>query len=175
MKINSKRVKQLRIENSWSQEQLSAASGLSLRTIQRIEITGQASLDSIRALATAFGVEPSELQLSPGHESPSPAESIKSTLREFANFEGTATRFEYWWFFLFTLLIAAIAAILAPQALKIVSVVVLLPFLAVGTRRLNAAGHSGWWQLLFLVPFGFVLVLILLAQEGEVDSGFKQM
>ena len=61
MKINSKRVKQLRNQRSWSQDQLASVSGLSLRTIQRIENRGACALDSKRALAAVFEVDIDEL------------------------------------------------------------------------------------------------------------------
>ena len=47
-------VKKLRLANNWSQEQLSEVSVLSLRTIQRLENGGNASIESVRALAAAF-------------------------------------------------------------------------------------------------------------------------
>ena len=61
MKINSEKVKQLRNQRSWSQDQLASVSGLSLRTIQRIENRGACSLDSKRALAAVFEVAVEEL------------------------------------------------------------------------------------------------------------------
>jgi transcriptional regulator with XRE-family HTH domain len=57
MKINSQFVIALRKKKSWSQEELATASGLNLRTIQRIESDGVASLQSSKALAAAFDVE----------------------------------------------------------------------------------------------------------------------
>ena len=63
MKINSEKVKQLRNQRSWSQDQLASVSGLSLRTIQRIENRGTCSLDSKRALAAVFEVDVEELTL----------------------------------------------------------------------------------------------------------------
>ncbi len=47
-------VSKLRKQRKWSQEQLSENSGLSLRTIQRIEGGGKASMASLNALALAF-------------------------------------------------------------------------------------------------------------------------
>ena len=44
MKINAELVKRLRQERHWSQEQLSEMCGLNLRTIQRLEKNGNASL-----------------------------------------------------------------------------------------------------------------------------------
>ena len=63
MKINSEKVKQLRNQRSWSQDQLASVSGLSLRTIQRIENRRTCSLDSKRALAAVFEVDVEELTL----------------------------------------------------------------------------------------------------------------
>ncbi|MAK17500.1 MAG: hypothetical protein CMN41_02515 [SAR116 cluster bacterium] len=50
----------------------------------------------------------------------------------------------------------------------------LLPLLAVGARRLHDSNHSGWWQLLALIPVAGWLVLavfFLLASEEE-DNRF---
>lgn len=35
----------------------------------------------------------------------------------------------------------------------------LLPFLAVGARRLHDAGRSGWWQLFWLAPIGGIVIV----------------
>ena len=59
--VNGDKIKQLRINNSWSQEKLSVASGLSLRTIQRVENEGVCSLESRQAIAATFQVESSAL------------------------------------------------------------------------------------------------------------------
>ena len=61
MKINAQLVVTLRNRRSWSQEELATAAGLNLRTIQRIESDGVASLQSRKALASAFDVGVNEL------------------------------------------------------------------------------------------------------------------
>ena len=53
MKIDATLLKKLRTAENLSQEQLSEKSGLSLRTIQRLENGGNASIESVRALAAA--------------------------------------------------------------------------------------------------------------------------
>lgn len=63
MRINAQLVTTLRKKKSWSQEELATASGLNLRTIQRIESDGAASLQSRKALAAAFDVEVGDLEL----------------------------------------------------------------------------------------------------------------
>ncbi len=54
-------VKKLRDRQNWSQEQLAEFSGLSTRTIQRIESGSKASLESLKSLAAVFEVEISSL------------------------------------------------------------------------------------------------------------------
>ena len=63
MKINAQLLVTLRNRKSWSQEELATAAGLNLRTVQRIESDGVASLQSRKALASAFDLEVTELDL----------------------------------------------------------------------------------------------------------------
>lgn len=55
-------IKNLRIENGWSQEKLAEITGLSLRTIQRVEKEDKASLESLNLLANAFSLDIKQLQ-----------------------------------------------------------------------------------------------------------------
>jgi len=58
----AKRIKGLRNRKGFSQEELSEKSGLSLRTIQRIENGGtEPRGNSLKRLAMAFGVSPNEI------------------------------------------------------------------------------------------------------------------
>lgn len=61
MKISSIKIRHLRNQRGWSQEQLALASGLSLRTIQRVETEGNASRETRVCLAATFSVELAEL------------------------------------------------------------------------------------------------------------------
>lgn len=54
MQINADRVVQLRRKHHWSQDELATAAGLVLRTIQRVEASGSASLQTLKAIAAAF-------------------------------------------------------------------------------------------------------------------------
>lgn len=56
MKISTTTVRRLRTERGWSQEHLALASGLSLRTIQRVEAEGNASRETHVCLAATFGI-----------------------------------------------------------------------------------------------------------------------
>jgi len=61
MSVSVEKLKKFRKYSGWSQERLAEISGLSLRTIQRIETSGNASLESQLAIATAFSISPGEL------------------------------------------------------------------------------------------------------------------
>jgi transcriptional regulator with XRE-family HTH domain len=52
--INLRDIKKMRLERHWSQEQLAEMSGLSIRTIQRIENGENAGLESLKSLASVF-------------------------------------------------------------------------------------------------------------------------
>ena len=55
-------IRKLRLEKGWSQEQLAEMSGVSTRTIQRIERGGKASLESKKCLAAVFDMKINKLQ-----------------------------------------------------------------------------------------------------------------
>ena len=61
--FDSKKLIQLRKAQFWTQEDLSAASDVSVRTIQRIEREGGGSLETWKALAAAFDVAVEAFQL----------------------------------------------------------------------------------------------------------------
>lgn len=61
MKINAELILKLRNQNSWTQEELAIASGLNLKTIQRIEKKASASLQSKKALASVFDINIQDL------------------------------------------------------------------------------------------------------------------
>jgi len=62
MKISPSAVRRLRTDRGWSQDQLAMASGLSLRTIQRVEAEGIASVGTAVSLAATYGTKLIELQ-----------------------------------------------------------------------------------------------------------------
>ena len=61
MKVNAELIVKLRKERSWSQDELAIASGLNLRTIQRVEKYASASLQSKKALAAALDIDTRDL------------------------------------------------------------------------------------------------------------------
>lgn len=94
-------------------------------------------------------------------------QAIKSCLGQYATFSGRASRSEYWWFFLFQVLVMVAASMLGDVINGIASLALLLPALAVGARRLHDIGRTGWWQLLLLSGIGFLVLLYWWVQPGE--------
>ena len=107
-------------------------------------------------------------------------DAVNRCFSKYANFKGRARRREYWWFFLFTVLVTVvpIAPVYVVSALDEMRVIdmesglspvlmlllvilaaggilaaffLLLPCLAVQTRRLHDIGRSGWWVVASLV------------------------
>jgi DNA-binding CsgD family transcriptional regulator len=92
-------------------------------------------------------------------------ESIRVCFAKYAEFNGRASRPEFWWFTLFVTLVSAALAYLSENLMNIFMIAMLLPQLAVGTRRLRDSGKNPWWQLFLLAPIaGLVLLGILWAQ-----------
>ena len=108
------------------------------------------------------------------------SQSISTCMGKYGVFSGRASRSEYWWFYLFSLLIywgseVTSAAIYDPEypMLRdviplIVSLAFFVPGLAAGSRRLHDIGKSGWWQLLWIIPIiGWILLIIWLATDTK--------
>lgn len=104
-----------------------------------------------------------------------------NALGKYAVFSGRARRSEYWFFVLFTCLIAiALAALgfyvakaaggpptLAEYLVDFFSLVIFIPSLSVSVRRLHDIGMSGWWVLLNLIPLGSLVLLVLFCQDSQ--------
>ena len=95
------------------------------------------------------------------------AESIRTCFNKYADFNGTASRSEFWWFMLFIVLVGAALSLLSTTLASLFYLAVLLPDLAVGARRLHDTGKSGWWQLLLIVPFGVIVLIVFWVMEPK--------
>jgi DNA-binding CsgD family transcriptional regulator len=91
-------------------------------------------------------------------------ESIRTCLAKYAEFNGRASRSEYWWFTLFVTLVVSALVYVSEVWASIFLIAMLLPLLAAGARRLHDSGRSGWWQLFALAPIaGIVVVGVVMA------------
>jgi uncharacterized membrane protein YhaH (DUF805 family) len=102
------------------------------------------------------------------------ATSIKTCLGKFATFQGRASRSEYWYFILFTVLVNIVLSVvsgvlgdLGAILALLVMIALAIPGLAAAVRRMHDIDRSGWWYLLVLVPLvGAIVVLIWFCKKG---------
>ena len=109
---------------------------------------------------------------SPSGESMNFGQSISTCLSKYVDFSGRATRPEYWWFYLFALLLSWGAMIVDPSQIVsgIVNLALLLPSLAAASRRLHDTNRSAWWMLISLTIIGLIPLIIWLASRGNEQA-----
>lgn len=113
------------------------------------------------------------------------ADAVRSCLQQYVGFSGRARRSEYWWFFLFNVLVSIVASILdsvlgtmsddtnVGLIGTIASLALLLPSIAVGIRRLHDTSRSGWWILIGLIPIvGWIILLVFYVQDSHGDNQY---
>ena len=96
-------------------------------------------------------------------------------LKKYAVFSGRARRREYWFFFLFNIIISIVLSVIdatigtfSPTSgvglrSGVYGLAVISPSIAVGVRRLHDIDRTGWWLLIAFVPLIGVLVLLVFA------------
>jgi len=131
-------------------------------------------------------------------------DSVKTCFGKYATFSGRASRSEFWWFVLFIFVMQILlgfvdTAVFGPREVMMMSsgagmdtgmsfdfnyspqpitgiflLAILLPYLAVGARRLHDGGRSGWWWLIGLIPLiGFIVLLVFFIPKGnEGDNNY---
>jgi len=114
--------------------------------------------------------------------------AVKSAFVNYRKFKGTATRREYWFYILATALIGIvlstiediiwpsietddlIEAINQPTPLtSIAGLVLLIPTLAVSSRRIQDSGWSGKWLFMYLLPI-VPLLMGIIGVVGYLNS-----
>jgi len=103
---------------------------------------------------------------------------VNTLKSKYADFNGRATRSEYWYFILFYILISIVLGLIDRFVINsqsgmsideatqggflqfIFALGLLIPMIAIGIRRLHDIEKSGWWLLIGLVPVLGAIVLI---------------
>ena len=92
-------------------------------------------------------------------------QAVTTCFQKYATFSGRATRSEFWWFALFTVVASIVASMFGELVNSLVSLALLVPSIAVGARRLHDIGKTGWLQLLWIVPLIGWAILIYWAVQ----------
>lgn len=95
--------------------------------------------------------------------------SISTCFSKFFDFNGRASRPEYWWFYLFTLLLSWGSILVDSSGVLslLLNFVILFPVISAGARRLHDTNRSGWWQLIMLTIIGIIPLIIWLSSKGS--------
>lgn len=115
-------------------------------------------------------------------------ESVNTCFKQkYADFNGRASRSEYWWFALLYFLVLMVVMVLTGGmmdesggfstigliAFLLVVAVFFVPSLAVSVRRLHDIDKSGWWYLISLVPYvGGLILLVLMVLPPKEPNRF---
>jgi uncharacterized membrane protein YhaH (DUF805 family) len=100
-------------------------------------------------------------------------------LKNYAVFDGRASRQEYWMFVLFNIIIAFVIGLVSgilsgimktdQSVLGIIyNLAVLVPSIAVAIRRMHDTDRSGWWSI---VPIAGLIFAIEAGHEGQNKYG----
>ena len=99
---------------------------------------------------------------------------------KYAQFDGRATRSEYWYFTLFATITYVIVTVIdgfvsgLTGGLPILAIIAMLgllvPSIAVGIRRLHDIGKSAWWYLLALVPLISLVLIAFFVMDSKEDN-----
>lgn len=94
-------------------------------------------------------------------------QAVKTCLSKYADFKGRAGRPEFWWFVLLQVAVSFVLGMVSQSLQGLAALGLLLPAIAVGTRRLHDIGKSGWLQLVGLIPLiGWILLIYWFIQPG---------
>jgi uncharacterized membrane protein YhaH (DUF805 family) len=104
-------------------------------------------------------------------------EHFKYVWQNTFNYEGRATRSEYWYFILYNIVVYALlwglsfidaSLVIVPMIYILVSY---LPTFSVTARRLHDVNKSGWFQLISFIPvIGAIWLLILMVRKGDAGD-----
>ena len=107
------------------------------------------------------------------------ADAIKTCFNKYVDFSGRARRSEFWYWWLFTLVVDIVARAADGVADdgrligSLASLALLLPTIAVAVRRLHDSGRSGWWFLLvFAIVIGWIFLIIWYCEDSGPDNQY---
>jgi uncharacterized membrane protein YhaH (DUF805 family) len=95
-------------------------------------------------------------------------DAIGTCFRKYVDFSGCASRSEFWWWVLFTVVVSLVFRSVSYSLSWAFSLATLLPNIAVGVRRLHDTNRSGWWLLLYLLPvIGWIVLIVFWVEPGQ--------
>jgi len=95
-------------------------------------------------------------------------DSIRTCFVKYVDFSGCASRPEFWWWVLFTVVASLALRSVSYNLAGAFSLATFLPSIAVAARRLHETDRSAWWELLYFLPvIGWIILIIFWAEPGK--------
>ncbi|SDN44841.1 DUF805 domain-containing protein [Polaromonas sp. JS666] len=101
-------------------------------------------------------------------------QAISTCFSKYVTFTGRASRPEFWWFFLFQIIVLIVTGMISNILYGIAALAMLLPGIAVGVRRLHDIGKTGWLLLIGLIPVVGLLLLYWCVQPSEGPNQYDE-
>ncbi|NHK29348.1 DUF805 domain-containing protein [Parvularcula flava] len=89
-------------------------------------------------------------------------DAVKTVYTNYVNLQGRSGRAEFWWYFLFYLVVGTILYLINDFLYFIFVLGSFLPSLGVTVRRLHDTGHTGWLVLLLIIPLVNIIAFFVL-------------
>jgi len=99
-------------------------------------------------------------------------QAISAGFSKYVNFRDRASRSEYWYWTLFTIIASIVAGIIdltlnTQFVTPLFNLVTTIPSLAIAVRRLHDLDRTGWWILIAFIPLiGIIVLLIWYTTKG---------
>lgn len=102
-------------------------------------------------------------------------QAVRTCLKEkYVKFSGRASRSEFWYFYLFSVILGLIAnaGTYLSESIglflsMVVSIGICLPVIGSTVRRLHDIDKSGWYMLIGLIPIlGWIYMIVILCKTG---------
>ena len=97
-------------------------------------------------------------------------ESIKTCYKKFFDFNGRASKSEYWWFQLYGIIIYGLIFVFQGDLATLFSIIAIansIPLWAAAVRRLHDTDKSGWFVLISFIPLIGLFIIFLLIADGS--------
>ena len=104
-------------------------------------------------------------------------QAIATGFKKYVTFSGRASRSEYWFWVLFTIIGGIVAGTLDYAIFSdndfgspldaIFNLICFLPSFAVSIRRLHDIGKTGWWVLIAFTIIGIIVLIVWACQKSD--------
>ena len=95
-------------------------------------------------------------------------ESVSTCFSKYCDFNGRASRAEFWWWTLFCFLVSGVCAAISQYLGSVVNLALFLPTLGVSWRRLHDIGRAGgYWFFWFIPLVGWIFMIIWLVTPSQ--------